>query len=223
MNVFRPQKPYVFRPPRYTAALAPLLALVCRGFLRHRFNVTCIADDGAGRIAELVRARHAVLVAPNHADHADPTALVMVGRRHGLAFHFMAAREGFERGPVTRFVLQRLGAFSVDREGADVAAIKAAIGILREGRHPLVIFPEGEIYHHHEQLDALNEGVATIALRAGSRLENGRRVYLVPAAIRFRYHPQVADTFGPRLDRLERRIAWKPRTDLAAVERIYRL
>ena len=178
---------------------------------------------GAENLVRLVRSGQSVLVAPNHADHADPALLVTVGRRHGLAFHFMAAREGFEKGALQSFVLQRSGAFSVDREGADLAAIRTAMNILRECRHPLVIFPEGEIWHHHEQLDLLNEGVATILLRAAEKLPEGKRSYAIPTAIHITHDPSVAATFSPRLDELERRITWKPKSCVDPVERIYRL
>jgi hypothetical protein len=164
-----------------------------------------------------------VLVTPNHADHADPSLLVHVGRRYGLAFHFMAAREGFERSWLRRFILQHSGAFSVDREGADRAAIRTAMHILRECRYPLVIFPEGEIYHHHEALDFLNEGVATILLRAAEKLPKGKRSYAVPTAIRISHDASVRETFTSRMDVLERRITWKPRPKRPIVDRIYDL
>ena len=135
----------------------------------------------------------------------------------------MAAREGFERSPLSRFVLQKSGAFSVDREGADLASIKTAITTLRECRYPLVIFPEGEIYHHHEELDVLNEGVATILLRAAEKLPENKRSYAIPTAIRITHDAAVAETFADRLNLLEQRITWKPKSGLEIVDRIYRL
>lgn len=188
-----------------------------------RFNIRHIVVRGQEALVGLVKRGQSVLVAPNHADHADPALLVTVGRRYGLAFHFMAAREGFEKSPLQRFVLQHSGAFSVDREGADLASIRTAMNILREGRHPLVIFPEGEIWHHHEELDLLNEGVATILLRAAEKLPEGRRSYAVPTAIRITHEASEAATFSARLAELERRITWKPKTRLEVVDRIYRL
>ena len=44
---------------------------------------------------------------------------------------------------MARWVLPRVGVFSIDREGADLSAFKAAVNLLAEGKHPLVIFPEG--------------------------------------------------------------------------------
>lgn len=223
MNIFRPQSPYVFRPPKYATWFRPVLHGLTAFFLRFRFNIRHLQVRGQERLVELVKNGQSVLVAPNHADHADPALLVTVGRRYGLAFHFMAAREGFEKSPLQCFVLQHSGAFSVDREGADLASIRTAMNILREGRHPLVIFPEGEIWHHHEELDLLNEGVATILLRAAEKLPEGKRSYAIPTAIHITHDPAEAATFPARLDALERRITWKPKSQLEVVDRIYRL
>ena len=223
MNLLRPQQPYEFCPPRYAAWFRPVMHLIATWLLRRQFKVRQITVCGEEPLVQLARQGQSVLIAPNHADHADPSLLVAVGRRHGLAFHFMAAREAFERGRLNRFALQRSGAFSVDREGADLAAIRTAMNLLRECRHPLVIFPEGEIYHHHEELDLLNEGVATILLRAAEKLPDGKQSYVVPTAIRITHDPSVAATFPSRLDALERRITWKPQRHADVIERIYRL
>lgn len=223
MNLLRPQQPYEFCPPKYAWWFRPVLHWVSAWLLSHKFKIRQVTVRGDEALARLIKERQSVLVTPNHADHADPQLLVHVGRRNGFTFQFMAAREGFESNRLNRFVLQRSGAFSVDREGADLASIKTAMTILRDGRHPLVIFPEGEIYHHHEELDALNDGVATILLRAAEKLPDGRNSYAVPAAVRIRHHPSVAATFSAWLDDLEKRITWKPRSRLEAVDRIYGL
>ena len=223
MNIFRPQKPYVFCPPKYAWWFRPVLHGLTAYFLRRRFNIRNIQVRGEEQLVRLVRTGQSVLVAPNHADHADPSLLVTVGRRHGLAFHFMAAREGFEKSGLQRFVLQHSGAFSVDREGADLASIRTAINLLRECRHPLVIFPEGEIYHHHEVLDLLNEGVVTILLRAAEKLPEGKRSYAIPTAIHIKHDPSEGATFPSRLAELERRITWKPKSEVEIVDRIYQL
>jgi 1-acyl-sn-glycerol-3-phosphate acyltransferase len=223
MNIFRPQKPYVFCPPKYSPWFRPVLHFLCAFFLRHKFNIRRITVRGEEHLVRFVRDGQSVLVTPNHADHADPSLLIHVGRQNGFTFHFMAAREGFEQSWLRRFVLQRSGAFSVDREGADLASIRTAMNILRECRHPLVIFPEGEIYHHHEELDFLNDGVATILLRAAEKLPEGKRSYAAPVAIHVTHDPSVAATFPPRMDALERRITWKPKSKMEIVDRIYGL
>ena len=223
MNLLRPQQRYMFRPARYSPFWAPLLGALGRFLLRRTFRLRSTTVAGMGPVAELRRQGDSILIAPNHADHADPPVLLAVGRRHGMAFHFMAARDPFEMSPLHAWAMQRVGAFSVDREGADLAAVKAALQILREGRYPLVIFPEGEIWHHHEVLDVLNEGVATIALRAAASMPAGRRCHIVPTALRYTCDPSVEQGFSERLAALERHIWWKPRPDLPVVDRIYRL
>lgn len=223
MNLLRPQKPYRFCPPRYAPWFRPVMQLVARRLLRHHFHIGQIVVSGQESLIQLARSGQSLLIAPNHADHADPSLLVTVGKRLGLAFHFMAAREGFERSWLSRIALQLSGAFSVDREGADLAAVRTAMSLLRECRHPLVIFPEGEIYHHHEELDLLNEGVATILLRAAEKLPAGKRSYVVPTAIRIANDTSVVETFSVRLDALERCLTWKPRRNAEVIERIYRL
>ena len=225
MNTLRLQRPYVFRPPKYSPFLAPILIRLSDVFKLHRtFNVRKVTTEGIDKVVGLVKANHPVLVTPNHADRADPFVLTHIGNKYGLPFHFMAAREGFEQNRwLNSFVLQRCGAFSVDREGTDLAAIKTAMKILQDCRYPLVIFPEGEIYHHHECLAPLNEGVATILLRAAERLPQGKKSYIVPTAMRYTYSEDVVATFSPRLGGMEERIGWKPGEDIDVVDRIYRL
>ncbi|MCZ6675077.1 MAG: lysophospholipid acyltransferase family protein [Verrucomicrobia bacterium] len=223
MNLFRPQVPYIHHPPKYSPWFKPVLTLISHYFLKKKYKITGIQITGAQGLKKLVDAGHSVLVAPNHADHADPSLMVTAARRFGFTFHFMAAREGFEKTAFQRFMLQKAGAFSVNREGGDIGAIKTAMRILQEGKFPLVIFPEGEIYHHHELLDELNNGVANILLRATAKLPEERESYVVPTCIRIRHGAGIEDTFSKRLDRLEQHITWKPRPDLDPVKRIYRL
>lgn len=179
--------------------------------------------SGHEELTRLVKNKQSVMVAPNHADHADPALMITIGRRCKLAFHFMAAREGFEKGKLSRWVLQKAGAFSINREGADLASIKMAIKILQAGEYPLVVFPEGEIYHHMETLDELNEGVASIALRATAKLPQDKRGYVIPTLIHLKHDPSVEETFSDRLSALERRVTFKPRVRESPVDRIFLL
>ncbi len=96
MNIFRPQVPYVFRPPLYSPVLAPILSRVSdHFFMRRKYRIRNVEIVGAEKTADLIRQGHSVLVTPNHGDHADPHVLVHAGRKHGLRFHFMGALEGF--------------------------------------------------------------------------------------------------------------------------------
>lgn len=224
MRRLRNDLPYRFRPPQMNAWLRPLGLVVNRKIhLGRKYNIGRIVDEGFDAVAKLNEAGHAVLLGPNHSDHSDPHVVMEVAHRHGMKAVFMAAREVFETHPVAGWALQGMGSFSVDRDGPDVSAIKTAIQTLERGGDPLVIFPEGEIYHHHRRLDPLNEGVASILLKTATRLAAGKSAYLVPVALRFSHDISVEKTFRDRLSRLEDRIGWTPKPGMDTDARILRL
>lgn len=80
------------------------------------------------------------LVCANHSNFVDPILL-------GLAFgghrqiHFMAKIELFRNKRFGAF-LEKLGAFGVDRDGADISAVRTVMKYVRAGEM-VGIFPEG--------------------------------------------------------------------------------
>jgi len=224
MRRLRSDLPYTFRPPKTCKWLRPLGLVVNRWIhLGRKYRIAKIRDEGFHRIAELCEHGHSVMLAPNHSDHSDPHVIMELAARHGLRPFFMGAREIFENSRAAAWALQSMGVFSVDRDGPDLSAIKTAITLLEKGGEPMVIFPEGEIYHHHRRLDPLNEGVASILLKAAARLPEGRNAYLVPVGLRFFHDPAAEQTFVSRLSRLEDRIGWTPKPTMPVDERILRL
>jgi hypothetical protein len=149
--------------------------------------------------------------------------MMEVGRRAHRRFAFMAAWQIFRtHWGLDGWVLQRMGAFSVDREGCDRRAVRQAVEFLSSG-HALVVFPEGEIYHLNDRLTPLLEGVAFMALTAQHELEKAQspaRVWVVPTAIRYRYLDDVTPKLEAAVARLEDRLFWKPRPGSALHERI---
>ena len=224
MRRLRNDLPYRFRPPQQREWLRPLGLLVNRRIhLARKYRIETIRAEGFERVAELTGDGHSVMLAPNHSDHSDPHVILELASRHGMRPFFMGAREIFEVSPIAGWSLQSIGVFSVDRDGPDLSAIKTAITLLEQGGEPLVIFPEGEIYHHHRRLDPLNEGVASIMLKGAARLTGGKKAYLIPVGMRFFHDPSVESTFRDRLSRLEDRIGWTPKPAMDADERILRL
>ncbi len=224
MRRLRNDLPYKFRPLVDQSWIRPVGMWVNRRVhLDRKYQISRIEENGMDDVEELCAQGHSLLIAPNHSDHSDPHVLMELCARHGLRPTFMGAREIFEVNAITAWALQSMGVFSVDRDGPDISAIKTAITLLEKGGEPLVIFPEGEIYHHHRRLDPLNEGVASILLKAAARLDPGKKAYLVPVAMRFLHDPSVEQTFRDRLSRLEDRIGWTPRPAMATDDRILRL
>ena len=81
------------------------------------------------------------VVCPNHVQLSDPPfAAVALG--HQTPLRLMAKKELFEGNKLFAWLIAALGAFPIDRAGADITAIKTALGAVREGRK-LIIFPQG--------------------------------------------------------------------------------
>ena len=80
------------------------------------------------------------LVCANHSNYIDPilVALAFGGHR---PIHFMAKIELFKHKKFGAF-LTKLGAFGVDRDGADISAIRTVMKYIRAGEM-VGIFPEG--------------------------------------------------------------------------------
>jgi 1-acyl-sn-glycerol-3-phosphate acyltransferase len=167
-----------------------------------------------------------VLIAPNHSHDADPHIMADVSRQLGQQFYYMAAWQVFRfQWGLAGFVMQRMGAFSVDREGCDRRAVKQGIDLLANGKR-LVVFPEGEIYHLNDRLAPLLDGVAFMALSAQKDLEKTKpdaRVWMLPTAIRYRYVEDITPKLEANLSRMEQRFLLKPPAGADLPQRITRL
>ena len=206
----------------WSVALAPLRRYYLRGFYR----VPEVRVDGLREALARCDPADGVLIAPNHSHDSDPHVMMAVASAAHRPFHFMAAWQIFlgHKG-LDGWVLQRIGAFSVDREGCDHRALRQATEILAGGG-TLVVFPEGEVYHLNDRLTPLLEGVAVMALGAQRALEKAdspRRVWVLPAAIRYRYLDDVTPRLEAAMDRLERRLVLGPGRGRPLADRILRL
>jgi 1-acyl-sn-glycerol-3-phosphate acyltransferase len=214
--------PYRFYPPRIDPLWIRLGRLFIGRLLRHDFEVHAVEVAGLEQLTPLLGRGDGILITPNHCDNADAGVMFEVSRRAGRPFYFMAAYQLFAGW--NRVHLPRLGAFPVDREGADLRAFKAGVEILAAGEHPLVVFPEGEVYHTADRLTPLRDGAAALAAAAvRKRAGAGRTVWILPAAIKYRFledHDPLPALVRLMTD-LEARFTWWPRTGRDLVARIY--
>ena len=190
--------------------------------LRREHMVVDLDVQGLEHVRPLLGRGDGILIAPNHPDRADPGTFFEASHRLGRQFAYLAGYQLFQG--LARHVLPRIGVFPIDREGTDLRAFKAGVEILVQARYPLVIFPEGEIYHTCDRLTPIREGAAAFASTASRRLaDRGKTVWIVPAAVKYRFLestdplPALVEVMG----RLEVRFSWWPRTDLTIVDRIY--
>jgi 1-acyl-sn-glycerol-3-phosphate acyltransferase len=176
---------------------------------------------GLENLRQAINAGAGVLIASNHAGHVDAYIFLKAGDRVGTPFHYMVAWQTMQLlGVVGRQILRWHGCFGVDREGYDFHAIRQAVEILRHSPHPLVMFPEGEIYHSNDHPFPFRTGTAMIALTA-ARLAR-RQIVCVPAAIKYQYTRDPMPKLIRGMAALEKRLLWQPRPDLPLAQRLYR-
>jgi 1-acyl-sn-glycerol-3-phosphate acyltransferase len=162
-----------------------------------------------------------VMITPNHSGHADAYIMYHAADEIDRPFYFLTAWQVFQqRTWLGRWILQQHGCFSIDREGTDLKAFRQATEVLEQGRAPLVVFPEGEVYHINERITPFRQGAAAMALAAARRAK--RPVACVPCGIKYEYIDDPTDNLVQLMDRLEQEIFWRPRPDLPLHERIYR-
>src|SRR5436190_7719646 len=216
-----------FWPPKPGRVWDVMLAPLRKYYLRGLYGISKVSIVGAERWLDKVGPRDGVLLAPNHSHDSDPHVMIDVGHQLGRQLYFMAAWQVFlaHKG-IDGWVMQRFGAFSVDREGCDRRAMRQAMDLLTTGR-ALVVFPEGEIYHTNERLTPLREGVAFMAVTAQRDLEKrqkdgapARQVWVVPAAIRYTYEQDITPQLESTMNQLEERMTIRAKPGTPLHERI---
>jgi hypothetical protein len=220
----RPRKPEP--PPQYWAPnlkpdwvelLRPMR--IMKAGLEHRIAEVTI--NGLENFHAAKANDAGVLVTPNHPASADPFVMYRAADHAGMPFYFMAAWQTFgDADEISQTILRWHGVFSVDREGADRKAFSEAVKILSAGENPLVIFPEGEVYHLNDRVTPFRDGAAAIALTAAKKAN--RTIRILPTAIRYRYLDDPTPKLCEVMSELEEYFGWVPKVKLQLTKRIYR-
>ena len=126
------------------------------------------------------------ILCSNHCSNHDPFFIAIPVKDRYI--HFMAKSNLFRFKPLAAFITA-LGGFSVDRGHRNLASIRLAMKILREG-HGMAIFPQGTRVKDNHPVPML-EGVSMIALRAN--------VPVIPAYIGgpYRLFHRTQLSYGP--------------------------
>ncbi len=167
---------------RINPVLYGIAYVVCRPLFRIAFRLT----RGGG---EHVPRTGPVLFVSNHISGSDPPLLGAGALPRKL--HFMAKKELF-KGRLGGWAIRSVGAFPIDRGGADRNAIRMAKDVLERG-DALLMFPEGT-RSEDGRLGPAWPGAGSLALDPG--------VTVIPMAIwgsQRRFGP-VRIEVGPALD-----------------------
>jgi 1-acyl-sn-glycerol-3-phosphate acyltransferase len=216
---------YRFRSPRPSRFWKWALIPLRRRLIRRMYRVTEIEVRGAEHVAAARADGAGTLVTINHPAHGDPLIIFEAMHRLKLPCCYLAGWQVF-RGwwGFKGWAFRRLGVFSVDREGTDLRSFRTAVDILAAGKHALVIFPEGDVYHINERLTPLREGAAMIAVSAARRRQRGGGgpLRLLPCGMKYFHLQDPTPMLEAVMAQLERRIYWRPQTQRSLSDRIYR-
>lgn len=184
-----------------------------------RQQIVRVQAERIDALKQRVDAGHGVLITPNHSFHWDSYCLSEAADELRMPFYIMSAWQVFAlSSPFERFSMQSCGCFSVDREGTDVAALKTSVDILQNRPQPLVIFPEGDVYHLNDRVTPFRDGAAAIALMAARKSE--RPISVVPVAIKRWYIDDPTVSLQATIEKLESRLFWRPQVGMPLPERI---
>ena len=133
------------------------------------------------------------LVCANHASATDPVVICYAFRKHQI--RFMAKRELFKI-PLLSSLIKLLGAFPIDRSGADVGAIKHSVELLGEDKC-VGIFPQGHRYPEKDPRETgTKNGAALIFSRAKCDIVP---VYIWRKKNKFRFFSRTYVIIGERI------------------------
>jgi len=191
--------------------------------LRHKAlrqqQITEIHIENIEQLQKALDARHGVMIAPNHSFHWDSYCLLDAADKINTPFYVMTAWQVFSQSSWFECEsMQRCGCFSVDRESTDLGSMKTAMDILQNRKEPLVVFPEGDIYHTNDRLTPLRDGAAAIALMAARK--SSRPIEIIPVAIKRWYIDDPSQSMIRTTEQIEKRLFWQPQLHRTLVDRI---
>jgi 1-acyl-sn-glycerol-3-phosphate acyltransferase len=159
--------------------LRPVVGLMGRGFWN-------LKQRGLDNIPQ----KGGLLIASNHQSYLDPFLISVPINR---PLRFLAWNEALE-WPVAGRMMKLMGAWPLQIQGSDPAAIRRSIQWLRDGG-ALVIFPEGGRGLPNGSMVRFKGGAARLALEA--------EVPILPVTIRGANRVWPAGRLVPRMGRIE--------------------
>lgn len=220
-------RPYRFVPPHrgnWWPSFIQRFRLVDRYLAKHDgvVDYECRYLD---RLRGSLDGGHGILLTPNHCRYADPLTLGWPARQLRTHVFAMASWHLFAKSRFDAFAIQKMGGFSIFREGTDRQSLDTAIEILTSGARPLILFPEGTTNRTNDILQPLLDGVAFIARTAAKRrAKQGKPPVVVhPVAIKYLFQGDIGQWGDHAATRLETALGWRPLTGQPLLQRVQRL
>jgi Acyltransferase len=135
-------------------------------------------------------------------------------------FYYVVSYHLFKQKRLIGWWINRIGGYSILREGADRDAIRATVDILARADRPVVMFPEGTWFRQNDRIGPLQEGLCLIVRQAAKQTE--RPILVHPVVIKYWLLGDPLPELERRVQRLERGLGWLPKRGLDLPQRIVR-
>lgn len=168
----------------------------------------------------------AYFIASKHAHFTDHFCIAGVASRLGISCLFVSIPEAFEEyWGLAGMVVRRLGGFAVERGGTNIQATRYIVEALVKADHPLVIFPEGELYFLNDVVTPLKIGTALFALEGAKAREHAGKpesTYILPVGLKYVYPGDAAPFLMEKLIFCEKKFYKKAQSGVLQ-SRIFKL
>ena len=147
----------------------------------------------------------------NHCDRTDPTSVFSLAQSAGEPFCYLSARELFDLDfGIRGLLMQGCGAYSVTRGfPEDKESKDATISLIAEGKHKLIMFPEGDVTGRDDDILPLKQdGLRNIFEAQRKKLSEAdpQPVCLLPIALYYEAQDDAIDALQNCLALMERRL-----------------
>jgi 1-acyl-sn-glycerol-3-phosphate acyltransferase len=214
-------EPYRFIPPFRGTLWCRLARGVVLRQLKRKLGVIRWHLDGLDLLRKSLAQDAGILLTPNHSRWADPMLMGALSLQARQYFYYIASYHLFRQGRFTGWLMNRLGGYSIWREGADRDSLKVTAGILARAERPVVLFPEGTWFRQNDRVGQLQEGLSLVARQAARQAT--RPIVVHPVGIKYWMLQDPTPRMRERLAKLERRIGWSPQDDLPMLPRLEKL
>jgi 1-acyl-sn-glycerol-3-phosphate acyltransferase len=214
-------EPYRFIPPFRGKFWLRVAGRVLVRHLRRKMKIPLWHFEGLELFRESVRAQAGILLTPNHCRWADPIVVGILGASIRQYLYYVASFHLFKQNRVTGWLMNRLGGYSIWREGADRESLRTSAHILARAERPVVIFPEGTWFRQNDRVGLLQDGLSLIVRQAVKQSE--RPIVVHPVGLKYWVLEDPRPELERRLEKMERRLSWPPQRNLDLVARIDKL
>lgn len=154
-------------------------------------GVTWRVDAQSWSNWDMIPANAAYFIASKHAHFNDHYCIAGLAEQKKTQCLYVSIPEALEQfWGLAGMVVRWLGGFPIERGGANIQATHFIVETLVKGNHPLVIFPEGELFFLNDVVTPLKPGTALFALEgAKAREASGKpnSMYILPFGLKYVY------------------------------------